>query len=184
MNIKELKHQTCLLGESPVWDKANNCFYWADIIQGRIYRFSLLSEEVELIYETERQIGGMLLSEDNSLMLFTDKDVRTWNIISGDIEILYQMNFEAGERFNDAIADSSDRIWAGTMDSTFSKGKLYRFEKGKKPVVILENLGITNGMGFSSDNRFFYHTDSIPRTITKYEYNIRTGEITNGILFF
>ncbi len=184
MNIKELEHPICPLGECPVWDKANNCFYWVDIIQGRIYRFSLLSEKVELIYETERQIGGLLLSDDNSLMLFTDKDIRIWNMISGDIEILYQMNFETGERFNDTIKDSVGRIWAGTMDATFSKGKLYRFEMGKEPSVILENLGISNGMGFSGDNRFFYHTDSISQTITKYEYNIQTGKITNGTLFF
>jgi len=183
MEIKELEHPICRLGECPVWDEANNCFYWSDILLGRIFRFSLSSEKVELIYETERQIGGLLLSEESQLILFTDKDVRKLSLGTEKVEVVYKMNFETGERFNDAITDSAGRLWAGTMESTFSKGKLYRFESGKEPAVILENLGITNGMGFSFDDRTFYHTDSIPRTITKYEYNIQTGEITNGSLF-
>ncbi len=183
MKIRELEHPICPLGECPVWDEANNCFYWSDILLGRIYRYSLLSETVDLIYETERQIGGVLLSDNGQLILFTDKDIRKLTLGTKSIEIVYQMNFETGERFNDAIADSAGRFWAGTMDATLSKGKLYRFEAGKDPVVILENLGITNGMGFSVDDRTFYHTDSIPRIITKYEYNIETGEIANGSLF-
>jgi len=184
MKTIELEHPICQLGESPVWDEINNCFYWSDILLGKIYKCSLFSEKVELIYETDRQIGGLLLSEDNQLMLFTDMDVRKLTLSAKRVEIVYQMNFETGERFNDAIADSAGRFWAGTMDTTFSKGKLYRFEPGKEPAVMLDNLGITNGMGFSGDDRTFYHTDSIPRTITKYEYNIQTGEIAKGTLFF
>lgn len=184
MEIRELEHPICRLGECPVWDEANNCFYWSDILLGKIFRFSLFSEKVDLIYEAERQIGGLLLSEDSQLILFTNKDVRKLTLGTKREEVVYQMNFENGERFNDAIADSAGRFWAGTMDATFSKGKLYRFESGKEPAVILENLEITNGMGFSGDDRTFYHTDSIPGTITKYEYNIQTGEIANGTLFF
>jgi len=184
MEIKELEHPICRLGECPVWDEAGNCFYWSDILLGKIFRFSLLSGKVDLIYETERQIGGLLLSEESKLILFTDRDVRKLTLGTSRVEIIYQMNFETGERFNDAIADSAGRLWAGTMDATFTKGKLYRFQSEKEPAVILENLGITNGMGFSVDDRTFYHTDSIPRTITKYEYNIETGEISNEALFF
>jgi len=184
MKIKELEHPICRLGECPVWDEANNCFYWSDILFGKIFRFSLFSEKVDLIYETERQIGGLLLHEENHLILFTDRDVRKLTLGTKKVEVIYRMNFEAGERFNDAIADAAGRLWAGTMDATFSKGKLYRFESGKAPIIVLENLGITNGMGFSGDGRTFYHTDSIPGTITKYEYNIETGEISNEVLFF
>ena len=184
MEIKELEHPICRLGECPVWDEANNCYYWSDILLGKIFRFSLLSGKVDLIYETERQIGGLLLSEESRLILFTDRDIRKLTLGTNRVEIIYQMNFETGERFNDAIADSAGRLWAGTMDATFTKGKLYRFQSGKEPAVILENLGITNGMGVSVDDRTFYHTDSIPRTITKYEYNIETGEISNEALFF
>ncbi len=183
MKIKELKHDICKLGECPVWDEINNCFYWSDILLGKIFKYTPNSDKTELIYEIDRQIGGMLLGENNSLILFTDKDIRKWDIVSNSIELMYQMDFEEGERFNDVVADSAGRFFAGTIDSTFSKGKLYRFEKGKDSVVILENLGITNGMDFSCDNRIFYHTDSIPATITKYEYNIETGEIANPIIF-
>ena len=34
----------------------------------------MFSEKVDLIYETDRQIGGLLLSEDIQLILFTDRD--------------------------------------------------------------------------------------------------------------
>ncbi len=184
MKIKELEHSICQLGECPVWDEQNNCFYWSDIILGKIYKYYPDNKKVELIYETECQIGGMLLDEDNTLILFTDKDVRRLTLKTQKVEIMYDMNFETGERFNDAIMDSAGRLWAGTLDATCSRGKLYRFETGKEPMVILRNLRITNGMGFSGDNRIFYHTDSIPGIITKYEYNMKTGEIQNGRLFF
>ena len=184
MKIKELKHTICRLGECPLWDETNNCFYWSDILLCKIYKYSPQTENVELIYETDRQIGGMISGKNNSLILFTDKDVRKLSLESNQINILFQMDFETGERFNDAIQDSMGRFWAGTMDSTCSKGKLYRFEAAKEPVVILKNLGITNGMGFSCNERTFYHTDSVPGIITKYDYNIKTGEISTPRIFF
>jgi len=184
MKIKELNHKICRLGECPVWNEINKSFYWSDILLGKIYQYSTITEAATLIYETDRLIGGMLLDEKKDLILFTDKDVRILNIKTKNIEIIYQMDFEVGERFNDVIADKKGRFFAGTMDAECSKGKLYRFEKGRKPQVILENLGITNGMGFSTDNKTFYHTDSVPKTITKYEYNIENGNIANPSIFF
>ncbi len=75
MKIKELEHNICKLGECPVWDNENNCFYWADILLGKIYKYCLDTENVTLIYETKRQIGGMGLCEDRNLLLFTDEGV-------------------------------------------------------------------------------------------------------------
>ncbi len=181
MEIKELKHTICRLGECPVWDNKNNCFYWSDILLGRIYKYIISSNEITQIFETKNQIGGMALCEDRNLFLFTDKGIEKFNTITKKSEDIYNMNFEDGERFNDIIVDPKGRVFAGTMDKSLSKGKLYLFDGFvNSPSILLENLEITNGMGFSCDNRKFYHTDSIPSQITSYDYDISTGKIENS----
>ena len=49
---------------------------------------------------------------------------------------------------------------------------------------LLEGIGCSNGMTFSLDERFFFHTDSLARRITRYEYDRRTGEIESPRVFF
>ncbi|MBN1816234.1 MAG: SMP-30/gluconolactonase/LRE family protein, partial [Sedimentisphaerales bacterium] len=88
------------------------------------------------------------------------------------------------ERFNDIITDPDGRIFAGTLTDRRTEGILWRLEQGKDPLAVLHDLRTSNGMAFSLDDRVFYHTDSRPRTITRYDYDRDSGQIANPQLFY
>ncbi len=55
---------------------------------------------------------------------------------------------------------------------------MIRFESGKEPVELWAGMGCTNGMGFSPDETTFYHTETGKATITAYDYDRKTGDVT------
>ena len=164
----------CLLGENPVWIESTGEFFWTDILRGIIYAFSPETDGVRTVLETPHQIGAFLAAENGDLVVFTERGVFS-AVLSGGVfhlqqEPLWTIPFAEGERFNDAIADSTGQMLSGSKRADNTQGRLYRFSAGKRPEVLLENLAISNGMGFSPDGRTFYHTDSVPSTITAYDY--------------
>jgi sugar lactone lactonase YvrE len=95
------------------------------------------------------------------------------------LRLLYGIPMAADERFNDITTDPRGRIFAGTLTARREQGILYRLEKDRPAEVVLSDIGTSNGMTFSLDLKYFYHTDSHVRTITRYDYDLDTGDIAN-----
>ena len=164
----------CLLGENPVWYKPTGEYLWTDILRGIIYAFCPETGGVRTVLETPYQTGAFLAAENGDLVVFTERGVFPAAFADGvfhlSSEPLWTVPFAEGERFNDAITDPSGQMLSGSKRADNTQGRLYRFSAGKAPEVLLEHLAISNGMGFSPDRRTFYHTDSVPSTITAYDY--------------
>ncbi|MCC7207849.1 MAG: SMP-30/gluconolactonase/LRE family protein [Anaerolineae bacterium] len=174
----------CRLGENPLWNPFDQKLYWLDILAGAIYRFDPQAGGHE-VFHRGGVAGGFTLQADGSLLLFGVggavhrlRDGMLQTVLSG-------LPGEEGNRFNDAIADPAGRVLSGTIpyapEST--AGALYRFDSGFRPTKLRENVGLSNGMGFSPDARTFYHTDSKARTIDRYDYDADAGRITNRRTF-
>ncbi|MEN6595349.1 MAG: SMP-30/gluconolactonase/LRE family protein [Clostridiaceae bacterium] len=164
----------CLLGENPVWYEPTGEYLWTDILRGTIYAYASETGCVRTVLETPYQTGAFLAAENGTLVVFTERGVFAAALSGGVFHLLqkplWTVPFAEGERFNDAIADPCGQMLSGSKRADNTQGKLYRFSAGKAPEVLLERLAISNGMGFSPDGRTFYHTDSIPSTITAYDY--------------
>ena len=46
-----------------------------------------------------------------------------------------------------------------------------------------EGVHLSNGLGFSPDNKILYYTDTVFRTIYAYDYNLKNGSISNRRVF-
>jgi len=179
----------CHLGEGPVWNFLDQKLYWTDIYNKQIWVYDPIIKKCKIFWQGNLMIGGFAFAKFGGIVLCTDKGVYIIrNYIKGisgnQIELLYSIKFSHGEMFNDITVDPMGRIFVGTLDRTCPKGVLFLLEKGKKPKIILGNIGCSNGMTFSLDKRFFLHTDSLSRKITRYDYNIQTGQISNPEVFF
>lgn len=164
--------------ECTLWHPQQQCLYWTDIPQGKLYRYSSQTNSHSEIYSGE-PVGGLTLQSDGSLLLFKTKGtIERWE--EGQITTLInEIPAEKHTRFNDAIADPEGRVFSGTMATPEDKGRLYRINIDGSIHVILENLLVPNGMGFSPDLKYFYFTDSDTRTIYRFNYDRETGNITN-----
>ena len=170
----------CTVGEGPVWHPGEGRLYWTDILSSRIYRHEPATGESRLCYEG-RMVGGMTLQADGSLLFFMDRcTVAVWRDGRVAGTLLDHIPAEADGRFNDVIADPEGRVFAGAMpfkDLERKRGRLYRLDRDGSYEVVLEGVGIPNGMAFTSDRRSFYFIDSLDNVVWKFDYDPPTGAI-------
>ncbi|MGD1822990.1 MAG: SMP-30/gluconolactonase/LRE family protein [Pleomorphochaeta sp.] len=188
MIIKKTSYKQFELAENPLWLKKNNSFYWVDIEKGDLYKYDLNINKASCILSTNYRIGAFVFDKKDNIILLTNKGLI--KVINNDenykLDNHFLIKYELhNARFNDAICDNIGRIIAGIKtDNNSVEGKLIIFEKNKSPRVLLKNIRISNGMGFSKDNKSFYHTDSLERTIFKYEYDLSNATLSNKKIFY
>jgi D-xylonolactonase len=128
-------------------------------------------------------VGGFTIQADGKLLLFMERGaIRTWK--NGFQEtIVPEIPEERNSRFNDVIADPEGRVFCGTMPTRERLGRLYRLDPDGSLRIVVEGVGISNGMGFTPDLKHMYYTDSRARTIYLYDYDRASGEISNPRVF-
>lgn len=65
------------------------------------------------------------------------------------------------------------------LDFEKNRGSLYVLEKDSTRSTAIEKLTLSNGMGWSPDERYFYFIDSIPGTLFRYNFDCLSGTISN-----
>lgn len=170
-------------GEGPLWHPDEECLYWVDIPDGELYRYDPATDDYALAYETdgETPIGGFTIEADGALLLFTHGVVSRWEPGSETVDRVTEI--DAATRFNDVIADPEGRVFCGTMPGEDELGDLYRLETDGTATVVVEDVDIPNGMGFTEDLETFYVTESEAHEIYAYDYDRDTGAISNRRTF-
>jgi D-xylono/L-arabinono-1,4-lactonase len=190
MDVTCIHNGICHLGEGPIWNIQLQKLFWTDIYNRQIWVYDPKLNVSKVYLKGKLQVGGFAFTRKGDMVLCTDKGIyllaaRTDDAMSAEPTLLFDIPLSDSEMFNDITVDPEGRIFAGTLSRPdFTGGILYRIEKGKDPVVVLRNLRCTNGMTFSLDEKYFFHTDSIVGTITKYDYDRETGEISDPRVFF
>jgi D-xylonolactonase len=77
------------------------------------------------------------------------------------------------------IADPQGRVFCGTMPDKQRPARLYRLDESGTISLLLEGIGLSNGLGFSPDLKHLYYTDSGKRTIDLFDYDQATGQLSN-----
>jgi D-xylono/L-arabinono-1,4-lactonase len=168
----------CHTGENPLWHPEERRLYWTDIPRGRLFRYNPATGANKLCHAGP-PLGGFTIQADGALLLFMARGaIAIWR--GGALEeIVPEIPAERATRFNDVIADPAGRVFAGTMGTPQRKGRLYRLDPDRSLHVILEDTVIPNGMAFTPDHRQMYYTDSSMRRIFRFDYDSRTGDISN-----
>ena len=177
----------CRTGESPLWHPLEKRLYWVDIPAGRLFRFDPATGKSEQVYQG-KIVGGFTIQQDGALLLFMEKGgVATWR--DGDLRyIIDEIPEERENRFNDVIADPAGRVFCGTMPLDHDRvperlGRLYRLDTDGSITVVVENVGISNGIGFTPDRKRMYYTDTINESIELFDYDVKTGSISSRRVF-
>ena len=172
----------CETGEGPLWHPTEKLVYWTDIPAGRVFRYDPATGMHEICY-TGEVVGGFTVQADGSLLFFMERGaVKIWR--DGALTtVIGEISDERETRFNDVIADPEGRVFCGTMPTHERPGRLYRLDTDGTLHLILEDVGISNGMGFTSDHRTMYFTDTPTLNIYRFDYDRKTGGISNREVF-
>jgi D-xylonolactonase len=168
-------------GEGPLWNAAEQAIYWVDIPAGHLYRHDPSSDtDHELLYQHDEPIGGFTFQSDGSILLFCGRgQILKWN--GGEVTtVVDQIPAEREGRFNDVIAGPGGQVFCGTMPTgPDGRSRLYRLELDGSLTLLFDDLGLSNGLGFSLDERTMYHTDTGKRLIHRMDLQPATGEVSN-----
>ena len=174
-----------LLGEGPLWHPRERMLYWLDILGGKIFRFDPGSGEHEVFWQGDIT-AGFTFQSDGSLLLFMERGAVA---VLRDGHLSYLIDELPGQsenRFNDIIADPVGRVFCGTMPLDDRRavngerlGTMYRLDTDGSITPLFDGCGIPNGMAFTADRRHLFYTDSMDYTIYMFDYDQRSGEISN-----
>lgn len=172
----------CVTGEGPLWHPEEQQLYWVDIPQGRMFRYDPATGRHEQCYQGE-PIGGFTIQADGALLLFMARGaIKVWR--EGQLStVIAEIPDERETRFNDVIADPAGRVFCGTMPTKGRLGRLYRLDVDGTLTMVLEDIGCSNGMGFTPDRQQMYYTDTRRYEIYLFDYHQESGEIANRRLF-
>ncbi len=173
----------CTTGEGPLWHPEEQVVYWVDIPPGHLFRHDPNAGGYDRVFDAGEAIGGYTIQADGALLLFMARGaVKTWR--DGHLTtVIDEIPDVRDSRFNDVIADPAGRVFCGIMPTDQRPGRLYRLDPDGTLTLLLADLGIPNGMGFTADLTTMYFTDSTNRVIDRFTYDRATGALTNRRAF-
>ena len=180
--MKILTEKRCNIGEGPIWNEKEQKLYYTNGYGGNeICTYDFKSDTVKVrplplgaaafaFDKTNRLIishaGGVhILNDDNSLSPIYDNEK-------------YKIQYA-----NDMKVGPDGAIYVGTQSgkrkgvSDKVDGKLYRIAPDGEVTVLLDEIILSNGMDWSTDERRFYHTDSDTGIIKEYYFDKESGAI-------
>ncbi len=170
------------LGEGP-FPYFEDRMYWVDILNSSVSFIELPSSNItELSLSSYICCAGSTCTNDivaagqDGVALF-DANFKFKKLISTP-------PFDTSvQRFNDGKVGPDGAFWAGSMSYEGDKaiGGLYRF--GTDVIQVLDEMIIPNGIGWDPKGNVMYVTDSGKGLISSWEFDSRTGEISNECKF-
>ncbi|RJS93023.1 SMP-30/gluconolactonase/LRE family protein [Salinisphaera sp. Q1T1-3] len=169
------------LGEGPLWHASRGLQYWVDINGFALHHLDpVTGEHAYVVFDEE--ITCVAPGPDGRLIAACRSGL--WQLDEADRKAgcLVEAPYETTDhRFNDGGCDPAGRFWIGAMNERVDNrdASLYRYD-GDTLVTAIPDMTITNGLAFSPDGAWLYHTDTPTRVIRRHAFDRKTGEIDAG----
>ena len=175
-----LVEHDAFVGEGPVWDPRIGRLIWVDIPNNRVFvtdpddgstTSRRLDRAVGVVLP--RASGGYVAALQDGFYALPD---------DGQPELIAPV--EASNpvtRLNDGEIDPQGRFWAGTMGwhAEDKAGALYRLDAGGTVTRMLEDITISNGLGWSPDGTIMYYVDTPTLRVDMFDFDPATGDIAD-----
>ncbi len=168
------------LGEGPTWSVKEQALYWVDILGSAFHRLDPVTGAHEK-FDIGKLVGTVVLRESGGFVLALNDGLYFWDQENGLELINHPESDKPNNRFNDGAVDRQGRFWAGTMsmEGEGKVGALYRLDTDHAVQHMVGDIIISNGLGWSPDNKIMYYADTGYRTIWAYDFDPATGAIEN-----
>lgn len=180
--VQRLLHLNNRLGEGPVWNVNERALYWVDIDGHRFYRYHPATGAQEH-FDVGQPIGVLRFRKSGGLVMALRDGLAFWDAQTPSLRFI--ANPEPGKpqaRFNDGAVDRLGRFWAGTL-APGATSRLYRLDPDLSLHTMETGITVSNGIGWSPDNRTMYFTDSRIHMIYAYDFDLASGTITHRRAF-
>ncbi|MCM3783018.1 SMP-30/gluconolactonase/LRE family protein [Neobacillus mesonae] len=174
------------LGEGPSWDAEEKRLFWVDIEGHKLHSYKPDTGQ-DTMYEVGQQIGAVVPFEDNRVIVALKKGFHIYDLATGSLTLIGNPESDRDDnRFNDGKCDPEGRFWAGTMSLSDKKnqGSLYCLTNEGQIKTVLKGVSLSNGLGFSPDNKLMYYIDTPTGNVDQFDFNADTAELSNRRTIF
>jgi sugar lactone lactonase YvrE len=166
------------LPEGPYWDAVTGGLYWVDIPAGRVH--FLDDSGAQRTWEAGQPVGAVAERAGGGLALAVRDGFAALDAATGQTSTLADVELDRpGNRMNDGACDRAGRFFAGTKaeDDTPGAGALYRLDPDHTVTLVVADVTISNGIGWSPDEHLMYYVDSPTRRVDVFDYDPASGAI-------
>lgn len=196
----------CELGEGPHWDEITQSLYFVDIYgKDSVLRYDAKENKTYGASIDGYPVVSFIIPVANSVDHYADRYAvgigREVGIIHWDgkspkaqlMHIVFEVETDdkyEHNRFNDGKADPVGRFYGGTMrlecmGDLFERadGSFYKYTKGEGVVRLETGIHVSNGLAWNEPKRKFYYIDSCKFNVRGYDYDPKTGNISEWSYF-
>ena len=170
--------------EGPNFDKAGRLYVVNFQRDGTIGRISLKDGSGEIFVSLpDSSVGNSIQFNSKGNMYLPD--FKGHNVLEVDPKTKKVSVYVHSDKFhqpNDLCINSRDQLYASDPDWKNNGGQIWRIDKGGKMVLLETNMGTTNGIELSPDEKTLYVNESVQRKIWKFDVD-KAGNISNKKLF-
>lgn len=170
-----------ILGEGPVWRAETQDLVWVDIESARVCCFNPATGENQT-WDVGEKPGLAVPTKRGDFILGTSIGFVRLDLASGDLSPIIDPEQDLpNNRFNDGKVDPEGRLWAGTMgmDEAPNVGSLYRLNRNLSVDKLFDQVSVSNGMVWTSDQKTFYYIDSPTRRVDVFDCDMAAGTLSN-----
>jgi D-xylonolactonase len=159
--------------EGPTWWNDHGLLF-SDVTNGGVYLLDL-NNEVTCVLKHRKGIGGIVLHEQNGLVVGGRN--LSYKSFEGDRSfVLLDTDVTAGAvGFNDFTTDIAGRIYVGSLafkvfgGQDQKPGHLHMIDLDGSVHTLSDGVILTNGLGFSPDSKKLYHSDARDGLVRVYD---------------
>ncbi|KAG5878304.1 hypothetical protein JTB14_017653 [Gonioctena quinquepunctata] len=188
--------------EGPHWDENNENLYFVDTFKATIYRWDSMNDKTSSHKLDNHNSVGVIIpikDEKEEFVVAADRSLYRFKWPKEGIKLKTEARSLAlldkdkpKNQCNDGKADSYGRLWIGTLtrneDLSVSPkgGSLFTLKCGDTIKVDekISNTSISNGLAWSKNNKKMYHIDSLEKNVYEYDYEEKSGNISNRKIVF
>jgi sugar lactone lactonase YvrE len=165
------------LGEGPCWDADTQSLWWVDIPANRVHRLGVGG--VHSSWDVGQPPGAVVPRAAGGLLVAAGSAFLSLDPLTGDVAEIATAPGLPDTRMNDGKCDRAGRFYAGTMaaDESPGRGSFYRLDTDGTVTEIFTGLGISNGLGWSPDDKLMYYIDSLDYRVDVLDYDLTTGKM-------
>lgn len=169
------------VGECPLWHPGEQALYWVDIEGHAVHRLDPASG-AHRVWPMASEPSALARSERGGLIVALRRGFAHLDTDSGELTDIAAAPYDtATTRFNDGRADAAGRFWVGTIYEPRDRqaAEMFVLEQGRIRKVWSGGMTVSNGLGFSPDQRTLYHSDTTAHRVTRYAFDLETGAVSD-----
>jgi len=165
--------------EGPALDKDGNLYAVNYLKEGTIGKITPAGDSGVFMELTNGSIGNGIRFNSKGEMLVAD--YTNHNILKVDMgsrQFSVYAHDSGMNQPNDIAIDSKDRLYASDPNWKAGSGRIWRIDTDGKTTVLEDNMGTTNGIEVSPDEKKLYVNESVQRKVWAYDLS-DSGTIKN-----